>query len=216
MTAYHNIQSTLIKLFYRLCPLVWIQWKKSTSDACWVRTRVAWELNRDMKFRHDFLNLSCLNENKSCTKVNKSEFVWVFSTLMSWSNENKSCMRVDESWQVRVCMKVFSTLMFWSNENENWQRVKKRVCISLYNSNVPVKLEQAIDESWQARGCIAWEFSQLKCPSRMGIRVVWASLNECVMRKQESHESWWELTLESWVEKAFVDQSFLNFHVPVK
>ena len=46
-----------------------------------------------------FLTLmSWLNENKSCMKVDKREFVClrVFLTLMSWSNEIKSCMGVDE------------------------------------------------------------------------------------------------------------------------
>ena len=30
-------------------------------------------------------------------RVDKREFIRVFSTLMSWSNENKSCMRVDRT-----------------------------------------------------------------------------------------------------------------------
>ena len=81
-------------------------------------------------------------------RVDRREFVWVFSTLMSWSNENKSYIRVDESWQARVCVRVFSTLMSWSNENKSYIRA---------------------DESWQARVCVmrvgkrqfVWVFSTL-------------------------------------------------------
>jgi hypothetical protein len=79
----------------------------------------------------------------------------VFSTLMPQSNENKSCMRVDESWEVRVCMKVFLTLMSQSNENKSCMRVEKwEFAWKFSNSHAPVKREQELHESWEARACM--------------------------------------------------------------
>ena len=61
----------------------------------------------------------------------------VFSTLMSWSNENKSCMRVDK--REFVPMRVLSTQMSWSNENKSFMIVDESrqvgVCIRVLNSH---------------------------------------------------------------------------------
>ena len=68
--------------------------------------------------------ISWSNENKSCTRADKREFLREFFQLSSPGQT--SCMRVDESRQARVCMRVFSTFMSWSNEDKSCMRVEKR------------------------------------------------------------------------------------------
>jgi hypothetical protein len=142
-----------------------------------------WEARVYMRFSSTLMsqsneNKSCMRVNEGgvarvCMRV--------FSTLVSRSNENKSCMRVDESWEARVCVRVFSTLMARSNENKSCMRVEKREfawdfsqlsCPSqtrtrvawelrseslheiFLNSRGPVKREQELHESWEARVCV--------------------------------------------------------------
>jgi hypothetical protein len=134
-------------------------------------------------------------------RVDKREFAWEFSqlTLVSRSNENKSYMRVDESWEARVCMRVFLTLVLRSNENKSFMKVDEsweaRVCMRIFSTVVPRSNENKsclrVGESLHERF--------LNSHSRLG-----------QTREQELHESWWELTSESWHE------SFLNSRTPVK
>jgi hypothetical protein len=135
------------------------------------RTRVACELTSE-SLHESFLNFHCLikreqelheswqarvymrvfstfiarsNENKSCMRVDKREFLWEFSQLslldqtrtrvaweLTWEFSQLSLLdqtrtRVaweltSESWQARV----FSTFIAWSNENKSCTRVDKR------------------------------------------------------------------------------------------
>jgi hypothetical protein len=118
----------------------------------------------------------------------------VFSTLMSRSNENKSCMRVDESWEF---VWEFSQLSCPGQTRTRvaWELMRvESLHESFLNSRVPVKREQELHESWEARVCM--RVFSTPCPSQTRTRVTWklSSKFENSQRKLSSKfECWWEL-----------------------
>jgi hypothetical protein len=179
------------------------------------RTRVAWEL------RSEGLYESFLNSHAPVKREQELHDSWearvcmrVFSTLMPRSNVNKSCMRVEK----REFAWGFSQLSCpgQARSRVTWELRSESLHESFLNSHGPVKREQELHESWEARVCMrvfstlmprsnenksctrvekrefAWEFSQLSCPGQTRTRVTW------------------ELRSES------LRDCFLNSHAPVK
>jgi hypothetical protein len=69
----------------------------------------------------------------------------VFSTLMPWSNENKSCMRVEKREFVRE-LRSESLYESFLNSHALVKR-EQELHESFLNSRVPVKQEQELHES---------------------------------------------------------------------
>jgi hypothetical protein len=206
------------------------------------RTRVACMRVEKREFVWEFSQPSCPSQTKTRVAWElRSESL--YESFLNLHTPVKRERDLHESWEARVCMRVFSTLMPRSNENKSWMRVEKREFArefsqlscsgqtrtrlawelrseSLYesflNSHAPVKREQELHESWEARVCVrvfstlmprsseiksymrvkkrefAWEFSQLSWPGQTRTRVAWE------LRSEGLHES------------------FLNSHAPVK
>jgi hypothetical protein len=124
---------------------------------------------------------------------------------MSWPNENKSCMRVEKreftsEFSQLSCPGQTRTRVAWELRSESLHQ-------SFLNSHVPVKREQELPESWEARvyirvfstlmpwlnenkSCMrvgkrefASEFSQLSCPGQTRTRVAWE------LRSESLHQS---------------------------
>jgi hypothetical protein len=106
-----------------------------------------------------------VNENKSCMRIIYKSWearvcMRVFSTLMSRSNENKSYMRVDMRVEKREFAWEFSQLSCPGQTRTRvtweliWELRSESLHESFLNSHVPVKREQELHESWEARLCM--------------------------------------------------------------
>jgi hypothetical protein len=151
-------------------------------------------------------------------RVEKREFAWEFSQL--------SCPSQTRTRVARELMRVEKREFAWefpqlscpgqTRTRVAWELRSESVHESFHNSHAPVKREQELNASWEARVCMrvfttlmsqsnenkscmrvekrefAWEFSQLSCPSQTRTRVAWE------LRSESLHES------------------FHNSHAPVK
>jgi hypothetical protein len=158
------------------------------------------------EFAWEFSQFSCLGQTRTrvaweLTRVEKREFAWEFSQL-SYPGQTR-------------------TRVAWELRSESLHE-------SFLNSHAPVKREQELYESWEARVCMrvsstlmprsnenkscmrvekrefAWEISQFSCPGQTRTRVAWE------LRSESLHDSWWELRSES------LHESSLNSHGSVK
>jgi hypothetical protein len=182
------------------------------------------------------------NENKSCMRVKKREFVWEFlnshalvspRTRVAWELRSKSLhelMRVKKqefAWEFSQlsCPGQTRTRVAWELRSESLHE-------SFLNSHAPVKREQELHESWEARVCMRvfstlmpWSVREQELheswEARVCMRVVELRSESCmrvdessqarvyishalVKREQELHESWEQELHESWLRVEWI------------
>ena len=127
------------------------------------------------------------NENKSCMRVDKREFTWMFSQLSLLDQTRTRVARAT------LYMKVFSAFVTWSNENKNYIRVEKREFTREFFqlSLLDQTRTRVTWENWQFSAFIAWS-NENKSYTR---ELTSESLHEsflsfhCLIKwEQESHE----------------------------
>jgi hypothetical protein len=146
--------------------------------------------------------------------------------------ENRKVQEFLENAQNGNQIKIYTNSIFWvvggivASVKRRWELRNESLHESFLNSHSPVKREQELHESWEARVFMR-VFSTLmprsnENKSYMRVDESWwelrsESLHESflnthapVKREQELHESWWELRSES------LHESFLNSRAPVK
>ena len=205
----------------------------------------SWEARFCMRVLSTLMPLS--NENKSCMRVEKRDFVWEFFQL--------SCLgqtRTRVAWELmrvekRDFVSEFSQLSCpcQTRTRVAWELRSEILYESFLNSHAPVKREQELHESWEARFCMrvfstlmplsnenkscmrvekrdfVWEFFQLSCLGQTRTRVAWE------LMRVEKRDFVWEFsqlscpcqtrTRVAWeLRSEILYESSLNSHAPVK
>ena len=122
------------------------------------RTRVAWEL-RSESLHESFLNSHALVKREQ--ELHESWWELRSESLHeSFLNSHALVKReqeLHESWEARVCIRVFSALMSREVKREqefSWELRSESLHDSFLSSHAPVKREQELHESWEARVCM--------------------------------------------------------------
>jgi hypothetical protein len=202
-------------------------------DESW-EAKVAWELMRVKKqeFAWEFSQLSCPGQTRTRVEWElRSESLYEsFSTLMPWSVREQELheswwelMRVEKQ-ELHELMRVKKQEFAWefsqlscpgqTRTRVAWELRSESLHESFLNSHAPVKREQELHESWEARVCMRvfstlmpWSVREQELHESWEARVC---MRVVELRSESLYESWWELTSES------LHESFLNSHALVK